>query len=133
MATIKTSAAASTLVERELYKYSDATKTAMLEAGAAVLVRAQRDEAERQGLRDTGLLIEGIEAETPKLTEDGGSVVIATNRKYPGRKTRTAEVAAVYEYGSPRHAARPFVRPANDKASAEVASAMDAARKAAER
>lgn len=133
--TVSAGQGVTTLAERELYKYSDDLKRRMLKAGGDVIAAAQREHAERQGLRDTGFLVEQLQARerTIKLTEDGGSIEVSANANYPGRRTKTnaAAVAAVYEYGSSKHRARPFIRPANDESYAAAVAAMDAVRKAA--
>ena len=92
-------------------------KEEMLEAGAEILVQAQRESAEEHGLRDTGLMIDSILTGRPRLTKDGGFIGIAPegSRRRGKTITRNAEIAYVNEYGKGGQPGTEFIKKANAK------------------
>ena len=97
-------------------------KEMMLEAGAEILARAQRESAETHGLRRTGMLIDSIIPGRPRLTADGGFIGIAPEgTRVRGRTvTRNAEIAYVNEYGKKGTAGTEFIKKANSAATADA-------------
>lgn len=121
-----------TLDLEELAKFPAAAQDRMLNAGADVLVKRQRERAEDYGVEDTGLVINSIKKTGCKVGKDGRSISVYPQgaRTRNGITTQNAEIAFVAEYGRPgasghgRIAPRPFIRDANEDAADEVVEAM---------
>lgn len=104
----------------------------MLEAGADVLVQAQRAEAQAMGLNDTGGFIESIKAtavqgdSTEKHIDvyPQGRAKHGNDRKGDKSNVRYATIGFVAEYGTSRKAARPYMTVANAKAHEKVSEAQ---------
>lgn len=113
-------------IEKEFLKQSDtATKAIpkMLEAGAAVLVKAQKEEAKTLKVEDSGDLIKSIKASKVKTTDIDSTVTVApTGKNHNG--IRNAEVGFVNEYGTSNQPARPWMETANIKSEEKVHQAM---------
>lgn len=120
---------------RELGNLTDEDIYRILEAGAAVVVAAQREELESLSLINTGKLRDSIAPER----KNGKSVLIypqndrrderrglrKRKRKRRGVKTN-AEVGYVLEYGGPGRRAYGWMSKANEKSEGDAAEAMQA-------
>lgn len=120
---------------RKLENLTDEDIYRILEAGAAVVVAAQREELESLSLIDTGKLRDSIAPER----KNGKSVLIypqndrrderrglrKRKRKRRGAKTN-AEVGYVLEYGGPGRRAYGWMSKANEKSEGDAAEAMQA-------
>lgn len=120
---------------RELENLTDEDIYRILEAGAAVVVAAQREELESLSLIGTGQLRDSIAPER----KNGKSVLIypqddrrderrglrKRKRKRRGVKTN-AEVGYVLEYGGPGRRAYGWMSKANEKSEGDAAEAMQA-------
>lgn len=113
-------------IEKQFLRESEVVSEAvpkMLEAGAEVLVNAQKQEAKALQVEDKGDLIKSIKAGKVKKTD-----LEATISVYPSGKNskgiRNAEVGFVNEYGTSRQSARPWMESANEKSSEAVSQAM---------
>ena len=103
----------------------------MLQAGAAVLVEAQQEEARAMGLNETGGFINSIKA-TP-VKKNGAETYIevypqgraphGNDRKGDKSNVRYATIGFVAEYGTSSQAARPYQTAANEKAAEKVGEA----------
>ena len=113
-------------LEKEFLKQSEvATKAIpkMLEAGAAVLVDAQKEEAKTLKVEDSGDLIKSIKASKVKTTDIDSTITVApTGKNHNG--VRNAEVGFVNEYGTSKQPARPWMETANIKSEEKVHQAM---------
>lgn len=113
--------------DKLLKREAAATKAVpdMLNAGAEVLVKAQRNEVESTFKSDrvTGDLAKSIKSTPVKATAEGQRVEV-----YPHGKNRRGEsnatVGFVHQYGRSNMPARPWMTAANEKASSDVQSAM---------
>ena len=87
----------------------------MLEAGGDVVVKAQQAKADAFGLRDTGLMIESIQAGKPRRLRDGGEIALTPEgtRRRGKTVTRNAEIAYVNEYGKGGQPGTEFIKLAN--------------------
>lgn len=103
----------------------------MLQAGADVLVKAQKAEAAAMGLNETGGFINSIKA-TPVKGDDRekhidifpqGRAKHGNDRKGDKSNVRYATIGFVAEYGTSSKAARPYMTVANDKAQDKVIAA----------
>ena len=104
----------------------------MLQAGAAVLVEAQQEEAQAMGLNETGGFINSIKATSIK--ENGtekyvevypqGRAKHGNDRKGDKSNVRYATIGVIAEYGTSNKPARPFMTVANDKAHSKVVEAQ---------
>lgn len=104
----------------------------MLEAGAEVLIEAQKAEAQHRGLNDTGGFINSIK----KTAVKGGSAekhidVYPQGRAKHGNdrrgdksNVRYATIGFLNEYGTSSQTPRPYMSVANEKAAAKVAEAQ---------
>mgnify|MGYP000848847621 CR=1 FL=1 len=113
-------------VEKLFLKQSEiATKAVpkMLEAGAAVLVDAQKQEAAAMKIKDSGDFIKSIKASKVKTLNDAATITVApTGKDYKG--ARNAEKGLVIEYGKSDTPARPWMETANAKSEEKVHRAM---------
>lgn len=104
----------------------------MLQAGAAVLVEAQQEEARAMGLNETGGFINSIKATaikengTEKYVEvyPQGRAKHGNDRKGDKSNVRYATIGFIAEYGTSNKHARPFMTVANDKAHSKVVEAQ---------
>lgn len=100
-------------IEAELLYHSEKSKRLipkMLEAGAAIMAKAQREKGAQYGVRDTGKTLNSI---NPFPVSDNGtsmSVKVAPQGSH-GDGVRNAYIAFVNEYGAARKAIipRPFL------------------------
>lgn len=122
------------VAERLLRMDEAATKAVplMLEAGAEVLVKAQRAEAESMGIKETAGFIQSIKAspvkgdDTERYVEvyPQGKAKHGNDRKGDKSNVRYATIGFVAQYGTSTTAARPYMTSANEKASENVSAAM---------
>lgn len=113
-------------LEKEFLKQSEVAAKAipkMLEAGAEVLVKAQKEEAKALKVENKGDLIRSIKATKVKQTDIDASITVApTGKNRSG--VRNAEVGFVNEYGTSKQPARPWMETANIKSEEKVHQAM---------
>ena len=103
----------------------------MLQAGAAVLVEAQRAEALAMGLNETGGFVKSIKAtavkgnDTEKYVDvyPQGRAKHGNDRKGDKSNVRNATIGFVAEYGTSSQQARPYMTTANAKAHEKVIDA----------
>lgn len=113
-------------IEKEFLKHSElATKAIpkMLEAGAAILVEAQKEEAKTLKVEDSGDLIRSIKASKVKSSSIDATITVAPTGKNRNG-IRNAEVGFVNEYGTSKQPARPWMETANKKSEEKVHRAM---------
>ena len=104
----------------------------MLQAGAAVLVQAQQEEARAMGLNETGGFVKSIKATAVKGDSrekhiydfPHGRAKLGNDRKGDKSNVRYATIGFVAEYGTSSQAARPYMTVANDKAQSKVVEAQ---------
>ena len=104
----------------------------MLQAGAAVLVEAQREEAQAMGLNETGGFVKSIKATAVKGDSrekhidvfPQGRAKHGNDRKGDKSNVRYATIGFVAEYGTSSQVARPYMTVANDKAQSKVVEAQ---------
>ncbi|MBD5503466.1 MAG: hypothetical protein HDR09_06905 [Lachnospiraceae bacterium] len=104
----------------------------MLQAGADILVEAQKAEAQAMGLNETGGFINSIKAtavkgnDTEKYIEiyPQGKAKHGNERKGDKSNVRYATIGFIAEYGTSSKAARPYMTAANDKAREKVVEAQ---------
>lgn len=104
----------------------------MLQAGADILVEAQKAEAQAMGLNETGDFINSIKAtavkgdDTEKYIEiyPQGKAKHGNERKGDKSNVRYATIGFIAEYGTSSKAARPYMTAANDKAREKVVEAQ---------
>lgn len=112
-----------------LTRIPDSTLDGMLEAGAEVLVQAQRAEIGRQwsGPHSLGISAKSVKKDRPQKSWYGRSIAVYPQgtRKRGRKQVRNAEIAFINEYGAPKRgiAARPAIYTANEKAADEAAEA----------
>lgn len=104
---------------QEIAEIPDDVAKAMLNAGADVVVQAQKKAAYQMGVLDTGLTIESIR-KGPVRRKNGSSFLYIAPRetRIRGKKklqeVRNAEIAFVNEYGKRGQPPRPFIAAANE-------------------
>lgn len=107
-------------------KTAEAAVPAMLEAAAAVLIKAEQEEIERLKLVDTSAMKKSVKATKVRKTDSGGFVEV-----YPQGKDRkgvsNATKAFVAQYGKSNTPARPWLTAARAKSAGEISAAMQAA------
>ena len=104
----------------------------MLQAGAAVLVEAQQEEARAMGLNETGGFVKSIKATAVKGDSrekhidvfPRGRAKHGNDRKGDKSNVRNATIGFVAEYGTSSQPARPYMTVANDKAHSKVVEAQ---------
>lgn len=104
----------------------------MLQAGATVLVEAQREEAQAMGLNETGGFVKSIKATAVKGDSrekhidvfPHGRAKHGNDRKGDKSNVRNATIGFVAEYGTSSQPARPYMTVANDKAHSKVVEAQ---------
>lgn len=92
----------------------------MLNAGADIVVRAQKDSAGRmlQGPYYKGAVRDSIKKKAPKKTNDGKEIAIEFVGTQHGEPL--SRIAYVNEYGKKSQKARPFIKTANESCAEEV-------------
>lgn len=122
------------VAEKFLHMEEAATKAVplMLEAGAAVLVKAQQDEAAAMGIKETAGFIQSIKA-TPVKGDDveryvevypQGKAKHGNDRKGDKSNVRYATIGFIAQYGTSKIPARPYMTAANEKAHEKANNAM---------
>lgn len=122
------------VAEKFLHMEEAATKAVplMLEAGAAVLVKAQQDEAAAMRIKETAGFIQSIKATKVKGNDVERHIEIypqgrakhGNDRKGDKRNVRYATIGFVAQYGTSKIPARPYMTAANEKAHEKVNSTM---------
>lgn len=118
--------------ERQIMMQGEKVKLipVMLEAGAEVLVRAQRQEAQRlnRSGRSRGGLVNSIKVDRTVYGRDGGIYKEVypqgIDRNHTKKGVRNAEKGFVQEYGRSNMPANPWMSTANEKCESEVNSTM---------
>ena len=108
---------------REQGKANDAVR-AMLAAGAEIVKRAWRESAERHDHRDTGAMIDSIEADKAIRSNSTGGFVEIYPRGKDGHGVRNAEKAFILNYGTSRIPASHWVEEADADAEEPALEAM---------
>ena len=98
---------------------------AMLQAGAEVLVEAQKAESKAMGVYDTGDFHNSIKATPIKENADGRYLDVYPQGK-DRKGVRNATKGFVAEYGKKNVPARPWLSSANEKCSSKLHEAMRA-------
>ena len=110
-------------VMKEMMSHQQAAEEAipeMLNAGADILVKAQKSEVQSMKLVDTGDMMKSIKGDKIKKDKDGNSYIDVYPQGKNRRGGRNADVAFVNEYGKSNQDARPWMRTANAKCSDEI-------------
>ena len=113
-------------VQKKLLRHNSAAQKAapkMLEAGAKVLVRAQKAVSRQIGVYDTGQFHDSIKP-TKVKTRDEEKYVEIYPQGVDDKGVRNAEKGFIAEYGTSRIQARPWMSTANAQAADEVHEAM---------
>jgi HK97 gp10 family phage protein len=100
----------------------------MLEAGANVIIEAQKAEAARLNIsgRSKGALVNSIKADKVKGSETSRYFEVdphGVDRSHTRAGVRNAEKGFVLEYGRSNMPAKPWMSTANEKAAEDVVSA----------
>lgn len=122
------------VAEKFLRMEEAATKAVplMLEAGAAVIVKAQQDEAAAMGIKETAGFIQSIKA-TPVKGDDTqryvevypqGNAKHGNDHKGDKSNVRYATIGFIAQYGTSKIPARPYMTAANEKAHEQANNAM---------
>lgn len=122
------------VAEKFLHMEEAATKAVplMLEAGAAVIAKAQQAEAAAMGIKETAGFIQSIKA-TPVKGDDveryveiypQGRAKHGNDRKGDKSNVRYATIGFIAQYGTSKIPARPYMTAANEKAHEQANSAM---------
>lgn len=100
----------------------DSVKKEILNSMAEIAADQQKKTGESLGVRDPDSdvhILDNIKINSPKITEDGGSITItfSGSRTRNGIQTRNAEIAFINEFGAPDRniEARQFIKTANEK------------------
>lgn len=122
------------VAEKFLHMEEAATKAVplMLEAGAAVLVKAQQAEAAAMGIKETAGFIQSIKATKVKGNDieryievyPQGKAKHGNDRKGDKNNVRHATIGFIAQYGTSKIPARPYMTAANEKAHKEANNAM---------
>ena len=122
------------VAEKFLRMEEAATKAVplMLEAGAAVIVKAQQEEAAAMGIKETAGFIQSIKATKVKGDEveryvevyPQGKAKHGNDRKGDKGNVRYATIGFIAQYGTSAIPARPYMTAANEKAKESVSDAM---------
>ena len=110
-------------VMKEMMSHQQAAEEAipeMLNAGADILVKAQKSEVQSMKLVDTGDMMKSIKGDKIKKDKDGNSYIDVYPQGKDRKGVRNAEKAFVAEYGKSKVPARPWMRTANAKCSDEI-------------
>lgn len=114
---------------QELAEIPDEVKDRMLEAGADVVVRAQKRKIRQYRIYDTGTAQRSIKKGRPQKSKDGERVIYVkpTGIRIRGKEkiseTSNAEILFVNEYGKRGKKARPALRDANEACAEEMVNA----------
>ena len=122
------------VAEKFLRMEEAATKAVplMLEAGAAVIAKAQQEEAAAMGIKETAGFIQSIKA-TPVKGDDieryvevypQGKAKHGNDRKGDKSNVRYATIGFIAQYGTSAIPARPYMTAANEKAHEQANNAM---------
>ena len=119
-------------VEKQFLKAGEAATKAvplMLEAGAAVLIKAQQAEAQKLNIsgRSRGALVKSIKADKVKGTNTSKYKEVypqGIDRSHTKKGVRNAEKGFVLEYGRSNMPARPWIATANEQSADSVSNAM---------
>ena len=122
------------VAEKFLRMEEAATKAVplMLEAGAAVIVKAQQDEAAAMGIKETAGFIQSIKATPVKGDEveryvevyPQGKAKHGNDRQGDTSNVRYATIGFIAQYGTSAIPARPYMTSANEKAHNKASDAM---------
>ena len=129
MATLKTDGLAELMLDmQEIREIPLDVAKEILEAGADVLVKGQREMAISMGVVDSGQVAASIVKGEVKRTKDGYSISVYPrgSRRRGNKTTRNAEIAFVNEFGKRGQFPRPFIRAANEKYGDEAVDAAAA-------
>lgn len=104
----------------------------MLEAGAAVIVKAQQEEAAAMGIKDTEGFIKSIKATKVKGSDTERHIEVypqgkakhGNDRKGDKSNVRYATIGFIAQYGTSKTPARPYMTSANEKAHEAAYHAM---------
>lgn len=110
-------------VMKEMMSHQAAVEIAvpvMLNAGAEILIQAQKQQVESMKIFDTGDTLNSIKGDKIKKDKDGNSFIDVYPQGKDRKGVRNAEKAFVAEYGKSNEPARPWMRTANAKCSDEV-------------
>ena len=110
-------------VMKEMMQHQQAAEEAipeMLNAGADILVKAQKSEVQSMKLVDTGDMMKSIKGDKIKKDKDGNSYIDVYPKGKDRKGVRNAEKAFIAEYGTSKIPARPWMRTANEKCSDEI-------------
>lgn len=113
----------------ELAALPESVQDAMLQAGAEVVARAQRQKVLTYGIYDpasTRHVADSIKPGKVKMRKGQRVIYVSPTgtRKRGGKTTRNAEILFVNEYGKKRQKARPAVRDANEACAAAMTQAQ---------
>ena len=110
-------------VMKEMMSHQQAAEEAipeMLNAGADILIKAQKSEVQSMKLVDTGDMMKSIKGDKIKKDKDGNSYIDVYPKGKDRKGVRNAEKAFIAEYGTSKLPARPWMRTANEKCSDEI-------------
>ena len=110
-------------VMKEMMSHQQAAEAAipeMLNAGADILIKAQKSEVQSMKLVDTGDMMKSIKGDKIKKDKDGNSYIDVYPKGKDRKGVRNAEKAFIAEYGTSKLPARPWMRTANAKCSDEI-------------
>ena len=110
-------------VMKEMMSHQQAAEEAipeMLNAGAEILVNAQKGEIKSRKLVDTGAMLNSVKGDKIKKDKDGNSYIDVYPKGKDRKGVRNAEKAFIAEYGTSKLPARPWMRTANAKCSEEI-------------
>lgn len=96
----------------------------MLEAGAAIVVEAQKREIQAQGLVDTGSLQKSIKATKVKNTAKDGYTTVVKPTGKDKKGVSNSYKGFIAEMGTSKLPARPWATAANEKCRDEVHDTM---------
>lgn len=111
----------------ELASLPDWVAEEMLNAGADVIVEAQKKTARTMGVVDTGQLAASITKSRVKFRRDRAKVIHVYpqgERKRGNITTKNAEIAFVDEFGKQGQPARPFIRTSVEQSADKAIDAM---------
>jgi len=110
-------------VIKEMMYHQQAAEVAipeMLNAGAEILINAQKDEIKSRKLVDTGDMLNSIKGDKIKKDKDGNSYIDVYPKGKDRKGVRNAEKGFIAEYGTSKLPARPWMRTANAKCGDEI-------------
>ena len=110
-------------VIKEMMSHQQAAEAAipeMLNAGADILIKTQKDEIQSMKLVDTGDMARSVKGDKIKKDKDGNSYIDVYPKGKDRKGVRNAEKGFIAEYGTSKIPARPWMRTANAKCSDEI-------------